>query len=343
MTLAQLKILVAAYLGKTPTDLTVGGVDLFLVAANNARREAEQLHNFEMSRISGTLNIDGTAGGQLSAIAINGGSSNSVVVTGTITPADALGTYYANGTVGGKTYYERAGTALWKLYWSVTDTSWYIQRFTDYNDTSLLWGRSAPNALVTGTFNSPLGGATGTATATLGATTFSGVKEITAVTRVNSIGYSIPVPYMREDMALDRDRDLNNLDADTFYYFRYPSDADFLLQHNATAIVQRNNALYIYPGGVNITSPYAVGIRGYGWLSEYTDSNLTDTNPTDYFIQYGPSYMQWACICELNYLFQRFVSRQEGVLSAPEKKKEEAWQKLLVWDAYSIDSNVSML
>lgn len=67
MTLATLKSVCATYHAKTTGDLTVDSVDLFLVAANNARRNAELLHNFEDARVQATLVIDGVTGGALTA------------------------------------------------------------------------------------------------------------------------------------------------------------------------------------------------------------------------------------------------------------------------------------
>src|SRR4051812_43657570 len=47
MTITQLKALIPAYLGESGTDLTsVGGVDLILMALNNARIQAEMAHDF---------------------------------------------------------------------------------------------------------------------------------------------------------------------------------------------------------------------------------------------------------------------------------------------------------
>ncbi len=72
MTLSNLKKVCAAYLGKATADLTIDSVDMFLIAANNVRRNAELLHDFEYARVTATLDIDGAAGGLLSAAVIQG-------------------------------------------------------------------------------------------------------------------------------------------------------------------------------------------------------------------------------------------------------------------------------
>lgn len=62
MNLVDLKATCAAYHNKEPEDLLVGSVDLFLTAANNARRLAEKRHNFEAAWVKATLNVDYVTG-----------------------------------------------------------------------------------------------------------------------------------------------------------------------------------------------------------------------------------------------------------------------------------------
>lgn len=80
MNLVQLKAVVAAYHQKQITDLQIGPVDLFLIAANNARKRAEKLHDFEYCRLSATLNIDSVTGGDLSTAVIT--SPNASIFSG---------------------------------------------------------------------------------------------------------------------------------------------------------------------------------------------------------------------------------------------------------------------
>ena len=72
----MLKSVVAAYHQKAPADLTVAGVDMFLVMANNVRKSAELLHSFEYNRITALLDIDGMRGGPLSSAKITTGEAN---------------------------------------------------------------------------------------------------------------------------------------------------------------------------------------------------------------------------------------------------------------------------
>ena len=61
MTVGQLKTISAAYLHKDPTDFVRGGVDLVLVALNNARRTAERMNDFLMQTEVCELLVDPTS------------------------------------------------------------------------------------------------------------------------------------------------------------------------------------------------------------------------------------------------------------------------------------------
>lgn len=55
--LASIKIACASYLRRDPIEFISNGIDLFLLAVNNARKQAEASHDFEYSRIVATLAV----------------------------------------------------------------------------------------------------------------------------------------------------------------------------------------------------------------------------------------------------------------------------------------------
>lgn len=65
MNLLEIKTAVANYFGKALADLTVLSQDLFLVAANQVRRQAELQHDFEFTRKLVTVTVNGVTGGSL--------------------------------------------------------------------------------------------------------------------------------------------------------------------------------------------------------------------------------------------------------------------------------------
>lgn len=73
-TVGQMKSIVTLLLGNTNlTDYINSGQDLILVAMNNARRSVERLHDFNYSRVTGTLSV-ASSGGDLTAIQVNSAS-----------------------------------------------------------------------------------------------------------------------------------------------------------------------------------------------------------------------------------------------------------------------------
>jgi len=63
--LSDIKKATASYLQLDVADLTQNGLDLFLVAVNQARAEAELLYDFEFTRTLAELSVDGSTGGSL--------------------------------------------------------------------------------------------------------------------------------------------------------------------------------------------------------------------------------------------------------------------------------------
>lgn len=251
MKLATLKATVASYHEKDVTELTKNGVDLFLVAANNARKNGEKLHTFEGTRCVAELDIDGALGGSLS---------------------DA-------------------------------------------------------------TFNP---------------TTFARVKEILGVSLLRPNNVWEPVDFTRADIEKERERSNLELDDYSWPMNRYPSDAQFEYSRGFNKIVQRGNGLYIFPevGSICTESPNPtklhVRLECYAFLADYTADDLERDDEFDIFLEHGDAYLQWACIHELNFLFQTFVPRQEGnVIPSPKELRDEAWRDFLLWDTYQTDSHIT--
>lgn len=338
MILSTLKKVSAAYHHVATSALTVDSVDLFLVAANNVKNNAQLLHNFEMSRVRATLNIDGETGGSLDD-AVFEGDTDTLTVTGTLSPA-ATGTYTSVGTYQGYKLY--ANTALtFFLRYSVGDDAFVLSTSTqDFDGPTNYWSRGADVTII-GTY-APTGSVTGTATVARGLTErFERIKEIVGVARTNADGVLTPIDFTRADIPLERDRYAGELDTDYSFGRRYPSDAQILNIGSTGSLIQRGTSVFVYPLDTITSSPLAVTLECYGWLADYDAESLTATSPSDFFIQYGSVFMQWAIICELNHLFTTFVPRTEGGLSAPTEQRDAAWRDLLLWDTYMIDANAT--
>lgn len=346
--LSTLKPLCAAFHKKTSGDLTVNSVDLFLVAANNARRNAELRHNFELSRVRGTLSIDGVSGGSLANVVLDETLPGSVVVSGATSPTTANGTYQLSGTFNSKPLYSKLDSAssavsYFLFYQTIGTDGWEICTTNDFPD----HGSDPSKFFLASTATSPIGltlvgssSFTGNALVSAGSV-YSSLKEIVAVTRLRNDQSETPLDFTRQDIAIERERTELEFDDDERGTWRYPSDAQIEARTGTPSLVQRGRKLFIYPTDNEVDSPVDVIIYGYGMLADYATANLTDAVPTDFFVEWGSEYLQWAIICELNFYFKTYVPRTEGNLSPPEQAREKAWRDLLLWDTYQVDSNVT--
>lgn len=340
MILSDLKSVCAAYHKKAASDLTVNGVDLFLVAANNVRRnKGELLHNFEYARCTATLDVNGTLGGNLDDAVIDNEDATTVIVTGTLSP-DLTGTYTRQGQFSGFDLFILSGSTPAFLYFNATAASYILSTTLSTSSVANAFKPSPAQATPIGTF--PHAGTyTGTATAVGGdSSRFAKVKEIVAVSRMRPDGTYIPLDFTRSDIPIERDRTELEFSDNLFPYLRYPSDARINARGTSSSMIQRGRRLEIHPFYAgNDQTTFNVRLECYGLLRDYVAANLSDTQPTDFFVEYGAQFMQWTIINELNFYWKTFVPRTEGNLSAPETKAADAWRDLLVWDTYQVDSN----
>lgn len=341
MTLAQLKKVVAAYLGTTTADLTRDSLDLFLVAANNVRKEAELIHSFELARVSGTLSIDGVTGGGLANVAFDSGlGTESYTVSGTLSP-DLTGVYLRQGSFNGFPLYiydpGDVSVARFLYYNAGSETYAFATTLSEGNIAFGAWLKTPDSTTAAGSY-SPTGGSTGTGTVTSTTTPlYVGIKELVAIQRTNASNFLEPLDFTTSDIAIQRERDAIELCDQYGFERRYPSDRSLLWNQGDRTLVLRNNTLYIYPIPTIVSGDTLdVTIEAFAFLADYTASDLLATTERDFFLSHGHQYMQWGCICEMNYLLQKFVQRQEGVLSPPEQKKAEAWKNFLVWDSFLV-------
>lgn len=339
--LTSLKTTVAAYHGVAPSALTIGGQDLLLDCVNRAIKEAQMLHDFEDCRCAATLTIDALAGGNLPDAVIETDGADVATVTGTLSP-DLTGAYARIGLFDGYPIYVLSGSPANFLYYNANKTSYLLAQSLTTSAPTAFFLPSPGQTLVPGTY-APGGTATGTATVALSQTQkFTSIREVLAVTRQRPDGTYIPLDFARADIPIERDRTELEFSDNLFPYLRYPSDAQINARGTNSSIIQRGNSLFIYPRyTAGVTTPFACRLECFGWLKELTSDNYLDTAPSNFFLDYGFSWLQWYCIVDLNYIFKTFVPRTEGNLVSPEAARENAWQKLVLFDNYRVDSNTT--
>lgn len=185
------------------------------------------------------------------------------------------------------------------------------------------------------------GGALSSVTSVVGEAT-AGIKEVIAVSQVTSSGLRKPLPFVRYDIAMELDRQEIEAQQDDWPVTRYPSDADILDRGYSIWVAQRGKTLHVYPYNPNFTDNITLQIEAIGWLTEYSAGNIGSV--TDVFLEEGFDYLQWACLCELNAKFMRFVYRTEGQLDQRflQQMRDEAWLTFAGSDSYSVDSNIAV-
>ncbi len=328
MNLTDLQNVVAAYHQKSPADLTINGTDMFLLTANNVRRQAELLHNFEYSRCQVSLGIDGVTGGAL----------NSATFVEPLTGGPVIRSV-TDGVTNGTTTVTSA---------TANFTSADLGRVitgTDIPDGTTI--TLVPNTTHISISQTATGSHTGVTLSILDKP-FAAIKEVVALQRRLANGALVPVDFSRSDIPIERDRATNELSDFAWPAYRYPSDAQLLLvgaKLHAT-VVQRRNRLFIYPAPVSTTElPITVIIEAFGFLYDYVDATYDVADPPDYFFEFGFNWLKWSIIMELNPLFSTFVPRQEGNVANTYKDlkdfRDDAWQQFMEWDSYMIDNNAT--
>ena len=57
-----------------------------------------------------------------------------------------------------------------------------------------------------------------------------------------------------------------------------------------------------------------------------------DVAANSFFLEHGSEWLTWALVCDLNFRYQVFVPRQEGMLPPPFQQRDELWQALVAFD-----------
>lgn len=296
----------------TPAGLTVNGVDLSLLALNNARRVAEKAHDFYYSKGDVTLSISSTGASITNAI----GSVSGVTVTGTLSP-DATGTYTQTGMYDGSLLFT-SSTGAYTLYFS--GVNWILTN-DPFNPTNYWFLNTSP-------FN-PAGSyaahGSNTGTAVIAGTANAvGFKRVETVKLPLAAGDLVPIEFLTDDdwrsrMQREYGRQAWNPNL-TLYQLGVG-------QSNPTCY-QQGQKVFLVPAS-QFSFPVTATLSVIQWLPDYTQA--TDT---DFFTEFAPDYLQWQGIIECNKLTKWFTQRREGNIdeSNLQVEAQRAMEALLAWD-----------
>jgi hypothetical protein len=108
----------------------------------------------------------------------------------------------------------------------------------------------------------------------------------------------------------------------------YPAAEDWCRDRK---LILAGEQIFSYPGELVAGTKDTAVLYVNRWLGEYTNDN-----DEDFLTNYGHNYLMWSGICEVNYLTERFVPRQEGSLTAPENQRARALEALQRWDSFQV-------
>lgn len=333
-TLAQIKQSVANYLDLDLADLTLNGEDLFLTAANECRREAEQTNDFEFSRRLIQLTVDGVSGGDLGDAVLKSDGTTAVNVKTVIEVGQ----------------FDNAGNFR-PVEWTTVAESLERQR----EDSREVWMPRYPNDSY---FDQQVCG--------LARVVFSG-DSVFMFPKDSSNDYTLgmEVYTYADDWASVGITEgsvtvTGTLAPDlTGTYVQVPGDNPIFVKFSG-GVSTANGMLYRTSDETGwILAPFytlgggAIDIWQLTTSSESSAGTYTPVGGasgsavvsaqssviTDIWTTQGAQYLTWASIVRLNHRFKHFVFRQEGNLPPPEKLAEAGLLSLKQWDAHKFEQN----
>jgi ribosomal protein S9 len=335
MTLSALKEAVAKLLQSTTSAFVSNGVDLLLVAINNAKNYAQQRYDFERARTSVSVSVNTTSGGSLANAVTVDGLSRAVVVK----KVEAAFLSYQGTTnrpcrfVSKKGQVADAGRRYEGLEYAPSQASplsvgsgyaTEMPLIVQQNQILFLY----PNA--TGLF--------GGAAATVYLDVVEWLPDYVDVGNVTAAGSTA-------------------CDGTFTYYGGRINNKDWWINKATTHSLWYNSAVGAWwitsvanTGSTGATSRWALTSTSTSPAGTYTAAGafsgspvltVSANAPTDFFLEYGAEFLLWRAIIEGNHMVSQFVPRQEGELPPPEKQADRAWQALIDWDSGLVASNTS--
>lgn len=316
-TLYEIKKQVAAYLGKSLTDLTVNGQDLCLAAFNQVRKMAELEHDFEFNRRLVTVTVNGITGGSLEN-AVDG-----------ILPVEVK-TVIDVGLVSG------AGNLV-PARWTTVAENFESQRQSNRR-ASPMWLTDAEAEY-----------------GTLGVSgfTFSGssIYRWPRTSETDATNYSLNLEvyaFSSDWTATDLgEGDLvvtGTMSPDvTGVYFLVGTDSNsnYVYASTTATISKISTNWWIITFAGNKGWSHASTLAGAYTAAQVNGQTISTGAPTvtattatsDIWTTHGSQFLLWQTIVHLNKLFRVFVPRQEGNLPPPTDLADAGLQTLVDWDA----------
>lgn len=97
----------------------------------------------------------------------------------------------------------------------------------------------------------------------------------------------------------------------------------------------------VYQANVDSSADTPIGLTGWTVTQGSGQPIITQAVQTyDWFLDKGFNYLQWAIICDLNFMLLKFVPRQEGTIAPPNQVRDAAFDSLVVMDSYATEGSI---
>jgi hypothetical protein len=322
VTIAEFKSAIAGYLQVASADLTVNGVDLGLLALNQARRKAELEYDFEFQRRLVSLTVDGSTGGDL----------DDVVLYGTATSVDIktildMGQLDDDGNIR-PVEWTTAGESLERQR---QDNRFITPRYPTDN-----WARTGPLGRMRYELRDDKiylfpRDATSSADVTV-------VMEIYAFTD-NFTDSTAVVTGTLSPNAVGTYQMVTKVSGTQPFYIFEGSELGLLFYTGSTWALQYDFKIW-GSAGTSSTDPSG----SYTPLAPATGTatvvatDITDTMQS-IWLSRGEQYLLWQSIVQLNHLHKEFVYRQEGNLAPPQVLADQGLAALREWDTMRFEAH----
>ena len=322
MTLTEIKTAVANAFEIALADLTVLSQDMFLVAVNQVRKQAELKFDFEFSRKLVNLTINGITGGSLDDVTLNSVRASSISVAGTLNSAPT-GTYHRSGLLlNGYPVFMQLGantSTSAMLWYNLSSTRWQLETFANYGGFGGYYYLSSTDPV--GTYSAST--ATGTPVVTV-VNDFT-VKSIIDIGSFDDYENLRPVEWTTVAESLERQRGDNPYGGRP----RYPTDGEARSGPLGLSRIEVvGNSVYLFRKTESADTELELGLEVYTFQNDWTSVSGVD----DTWTKHAHQYLIWGSVVYLNHTFKHFVYRQEGNLPPPEKLRDEGLSALVEWD-----------
>lgn len=326
-TLLDIKTEVATYFQKSVSDFTINGQDLFLMAANHVRSQAELAHDFEFLRKLADVTVSGSTGGSL-ATATDHVTSAAVTVKTVV----EMGIYDQFGNLR-PVHWEPVANALEKQ--RQQNPMFFGPRYPADGEVQT-WPRGYGEFRLS---NDSI---------------FKFPKMDTASSESYAVGiecYSISADWTAGDLAVPTLTVTGTLTPDATGVYTYVGEVD-----GAAFFVDPTFTYYI--GRITVSSDFwqiasfINGLIGAVWGGNSSSADdpagtgtfmpdngavgtatvVAASGASDTWTTYGGQYLLWAIIVYINHRFKTFVFRTEGNLPPPQQLRDEALAAFIEWD-----------